>query len=154
MVYNITTIEQLMNSINDRIKTVNKVIVEIESEGWMDGEKYSDETEYEKDLSYYEGKLDELQSMLNQISEPKESHLKLDYDKEGSGIVSFTFCYKLDNETKTDVTYKYYVEDSYCNEEMATFTKKEIKEQLKRNHKNDEGKLNYVIEMLITNSIN
>ena len=155
MVSNITTAEQLMNSINNRIKTVTKVIEEIESEGWMDGEKYSDETEYQKDLSYYEGKLDELVSLntITKTSQPKEPKLKLDFDLEGSGDVYYTFQFKLEEETRTDVTYTYYVLDNYCNEDTVTFTKKEIKEELKTEFKNDPSKLRNVIENLISNSI-
>jgi hypothetical protein len=156
MVSNITTTEQLMNHINNRIKTVTKVIEEIESEGWMDGEKYSDETEYQKDLSYYEGKLDELVSLntITKTSQTKEPKLKLDFDLEGCGEVSYVFQFKLEEETRSDVTYTYQIWDSYCNEDSITFTKKEIKEELESEFKNDPSKLRNVIGNLISNSIN
>ena len=156
MVSNITEVEKLMNSINDRIRTVTKVIEEIENEGWMDGEKYSDETEYEKDLSYYEGKLDELLSLntITKTSKPKDPKLKLDFDLEGSGDVCYNFQFKLEEETRSDVTYTYQIWDSYCNEDSVTFTKKEIKEELESEFNNDPSKLRNVIENLISNSIN
>ncbi len=156
MLSNITEVEKLINSINDRIKTVTKIIEEIENEGWMEGEKYSDETEYQKDLSYYEGKLDELLSLntITNSSKTKDHKLKLDFDIEGSGDVCYTFQFKLEEETRTDVTYTYQIWDSYCSEDSVTFTKKKIKEELKSEFNNDPSKLRNVIEDLISNSIN
>ena len=156
------TDENVVNGLRDftikRIKQFEKVIKGIEKNSFRfnyDGEQtYNDEVEYQSDLSRYEGMLGVLREILSHLPKPtKKAVVKLNYDFEGSGIIENTFCFKLDEETKTEVTYIYYVEDSYCNEETVTFEKSEIKENLKRFWDNDETKLNRLIEQMITESI-
>ena len=148
-------VELIKTTLKERIKVVQKTIKSIEKNSFkfmFDGEQqYSDEVEYQSDLSYYNGKLDELYGMIGLLPKPKKQPVvKLDYDVEGCGIVENSFSFKLDEETKNEVTYRYYVEDSYCNEETITFTKSEIKETLKE-YEGDE--LSDVISMMIRNEI-
>ena len=148
-------LKQLKTTLKERIKVVQKTIKGIEKNSFRfnyDGEQtYNDEVEYQSDLSYYNGKLDELYGMIGLLPKPtKKAVVRLDYDVEGSGTVYNTFSFKLDEETKDEVTYIYCVEDSYCNEETITFTKSEIKETLKE-YESDE--LSDIISMMIENEI-
>ena len=153
------TDENVINDLREftkkRIKQFEKVIKGIEKNSFRfnyDGEQtYNDEVEYQSDLSRYEGMLGELREILSHLPKPKKQRaVRLDYDVEGSGTVYNTFSFKLDEETKNEVTYIYCVEDSYCNDETITFTKSEIKETLKEY---DECSLEDVIGMMIENEI-
>lgn len=151
--------ENVINDLREftkkRIKEIQKVIKGIEKNSFRfnyDGEQtYNDEVEYQSDLSRYEGMLDEMRGVQFLLPKPKKQRaVKLDYDVEGSGTITNIFSFKLDEETKDEVTYIYCVEDSYCNEETITFTKSEIKETLKE-YESDE--LSDIISMMIENEI-
>lgn len=59
--------KETLTYLKERVKNVRKIIKGIEKDSEYDSNLYPTPTDYEKELSYYEGKLDELQSIINQI---------------------------------------------------------------------------------------